>query len=344
MVLCVFCQKGYEGVTYPSEVKLEHIACPLCSETKSEFVIAGRDMRHDLPGEFSIVKCHHCGLMRTNPRPTLESMDYYYPDDYTPYLTTANQSAPRTRNLFWKRVIRPIVRFMLETYSEKAPPLQPGRMLEVGCASGAFMYQMAKQGWVTEGIEPNPKAAQNARDLGYNVITGNLENAPDPEEPYDLVVGWMVIEHLHRPVEALRKLHQWAKPGSWLAISVPNIASVDFRLFKDNWYDLSLPLHTFHYTPQTVEKMLERGGWRLERVIHQRVLTTFIVSLGYMLQERRYNTRLTRALINYYRAPVYIRLLMSPLAHLLSFFGQTGRMTIWATRLDSPVDIVNTQT
>ena len=80
-----------------------------------------------------------------------------------------------------------------------------------------------------------------------------------------MVVGWMVLEHLHNPLLALNKLHRWVKPGGWLVISVPNAADLEFNLFKDACYDLHLPNHLFHYSTQTLEMLLVRAGCRTKK-------------------------------------------------------------------------------
>jgi 2-polyprenyl-3-methyl-5-hydroxy-6-metoxy-1,4-benzoquinol methylase len=271
--------------------------------------------------------------MRTDLRPTIETIDYYYPRDYGPYLGTRvdlgrndqYRSMPR-----WKHLIKPL----FETYSRHVPTLPPGRMLEIGCASGSFMYKMAQRGWSVEGIEPDAEAAGATRSLGFPVYTGNLEHAPNPAEPYDLVVGWMVLEHLHEPVLALRKLHRWSRPGAWIALSIPNAGSLEFRLFRDQWYALDVPRHLYHYRVETVSQVLEAGGWKLEKVFHQRVLTNLFASLGYVLRSRGIDNRLVKGLIRYGDLPYRLQQLFHPLAFLLSLLGQTGRMTVWATRVN----------
>jgi hypothetical protein len=72
---------------------LETKPCPLGCSVSDETVLTGRDLLHDLPGEYTVVKCNSCGLMRTNPRPTPEAIGTYYPDDYGPYLGTQIRQA-----------------------------------------------------------------------------------------------------------------------------------------------------------------------------------------------------------------------------------------------------------
>jgi 2-polyprenyl-3-methyl-5-hydroxy-6-metoxy-1,4-benzoquinol methylase len=314
----------------PPEVQLENTACPLGCPPADETILVGRDRLHNLPGEFTVVKCRTCGLMRTDPRPTPETIGYYYPDDYGPYLGTRVDPTRVSSGPLpvWKRLAKKVFQFN----TQRLPPLPPGRMLEVGCASGAFLHRMACQDWKVEGVEFSQEAAHSARSLGYSVYTGSIEGAPDLNHLYDLVVGWMVLEHVYDPLLALKKLHGWAKPGGWLAISVPNAAALEFRLFKGAWYALQLPNHLFHYTPQTLEMLLERAGWRMEKVFHQRILTNLVASLGHCLQDKKPRSKLLGYLANFPGRGVGGNLLLYPAAYVLSLFGQTGRMTVWAKR------------
>lgn len=307
--------------------QLEDVSCPLGCPKGDEFVLTGRDLLHDLPGEFAVVKCHTCGLMRTTPRPTPETIGFYYPDDYGPYLGTQIRRAGPTSSL--KKLLVSLLKRVVNFNTQCLPSLVPGRMLEVGCASGAFLHLMACQGWQVQGIEFSEKAAQAAAQLGYRVHTGPLETAPPPNESFDLVVGWMVLEHLHDPIGGLKKLREWTKPGGWLVLSIPNAKSLEFRLFKEKWYALQVPTHLHHFTPETIRQVLQASGWTLEEIHHQRVLSNLIASTGYMLRDKGY-ARLGQKFIDFPEQGGRWAYALYPLAWLFSVFGQTGRMTVWA--------------
>lgn len=318
-------------MTIPPDVVLEDADCPLGCPRSDETVLAGRDRLHGLPGRFQVVRCRSCGLMRTNPRPSPGTIGFYYPEDYHPYRNT-RVAGPSGRLGALKARIKPLARRFFEFNGTRLPPLAPGRMIEIGCASGGFMHQMAQQGWDVSGIEFSAAAAGHARDLGYPVHTGPIESAPDPSVPVDLVVGWMVLEHLHGPVEALRRLHRWTRPNGWLVLSVPNAASLEFRLFKDRWYALSLPTHLYHFTPGTLQRVLNAGGWRMERIFHQRLMGNAAGSLGYLLEDRRMLPALARWLRKFPEKSGLHQYALFPLACLAALTGQTGRMTVWARR------------
>lgn len=312
----------------PDGVLLETVACPMGCPVQDQHVLSGRDRLHDLPGQFNVVSCSTCGLMRTNPRPTPETIGFYYPDDYGPYLGTQVRQQQGSKSRI-KRWLRPLVHRIFNFNTDTLPAIKTGRMLEVGCASGAFLHRMAGRGWQVQGIEFSGKAAQAATQLGYYIHVGPLETAPPPDEPFDLIVGWMVLEHLHHPVACLQKLKKWAKPGAWLVLSIPNGASLEFRLFKEKWYALQLPNHLYHFTPKTLSRVLQAGGWTLEKVHHQRTLSNLIASTGYVLQDRGHS-RLGRILADFPERGGRWPYLLYPLTWLLSTLGQTGRMTVWA--------------
>ncbi len=258
-------------------------------------------------------------------------MGFYYPADYGPYLAsqvTAQQPSTGRRASALRRALRSLIRYNVDV----VPEMPTGRMLEIGCASGSFLSAMKSRGWLVQGIEFSPSAAARAQTAGFQVHCGSLEDAPTSDHRFNLIVGWMVLEHLHDPVKALSKLATWAAPDARLALSVPNAASLDFWMFKGAGYALHLPNHLYHFSPDSLASLLARTGWRVDRVMHQRALGNLFGSLGNLLEDCKAPT----AIVHYFkRFPERARranLILYPLAWLLALFGQTGRMTIWASR------------
>jgi len=313
-------------------IQLESVPCPLGCPEEDISVLEGHDRLHHLPGVFHVVRCKGCGLMRTHPRPTPESMRFYYPDHYGPYQGT--KVAPVQINGGRAALMRRWGKGLFEFNTTRLPDLQPSRVLEIGCASGAFLDKLSRSGWIAEGVEFSETAAQSSRSLGFSVYTGPVESAPDPGHLFRLVVGWMVLEHLHDPVKALRKLHRWVEPQGWLVLSVPNAGALEFAIFKDRWYALHLPNHLYHFTPKSLSRILEAGGWRVVRVFHQRTLMNLMGSLGFWLNDRGLFPRFSNVLASLPEGRGHANYFLYPLACLLAFLGQTGRMTVWARRRD----------
>src|SRR3954447_26292601 len=67
----------------------ETVSCPLGCPPDDEFVVSGRDRLHGVPREFPVVRCRHCGLLRTSPPPTPAAIQHYSPAAYGPSLSSS---------------------------------------------------------------------------------------------------------------------------------------------------------------------------------------------------------------------------------------------------------------
>ena len=54
--------------------------------------------------------------------------------------------------------------------------------------------------------------------------------------------------------------------GGRLFVAVPNIDSQAFRWFGQAWYGLDLPRHLTHFSPVTLQVMIERAGFQVVKV------------------------------------------------------------------------------
>jgi 2-polyprenyl-3-methyl-5-hydroxy-6-metoxy-1,4-benzoquinol methylase len=311
----------------PVTIELEDRPCPNGCTRADEFVIDGRDRLHGVAGRYRVVRCAACGLMRTNPRPAAASMGAYYPDDYAPYHTAAVASPARPG-----RLTR-----LLSLQTRIAPPITNGRLLEIGCASGAYLEQMQRDGWTVEGIEFSASAASQALGKGFAVQVATVESARAPSEPVDVIAAWMVLEHLHEPVGALRRMLSWVRPGGYLIASIPDAGALERRVFKDRWYALQLPTHLFHYTPVTLARVLDAGGWTLERITWQKNCNNLLWSLEYFAADKGWQA-LGRGVRWLRTAPAggKLRVLLS---WVLGVTRQSGRMEFWARPKQTPTPV-----
>lgn len=68
-----------------NNIQFEFRPCPNGCFTNDKNVIESTDRISGVSGIYKIVKCNTCKLMRTNPRPTVDSINIYYPAEYGPY-------------------------------------------------------------------------------------------------------------------------------------------------------------------------------------------------------------------------------------------------------------------
>lgn len=312
---------------YPSGVELETQPCPNGCLASDEPVMEGSDRLHGLGGVFRVVRCQRCGLMRTDPRPTAATIGAYYPDDYGPY-QSSKVASPRIKPRRWHHRVKGTLARWLSRDARRLPPLEPGHLLEVGCASGAYLQELKSKGWTVEGIEYAETAAEAARDAGLSVQTGSVESAHAPARTPDVIAAWMVLEHLHEPVDALRRMRAWVQPDGWLVGVVPDASAFDRRWFGNHWHGLHLPNHLYHYDPASLRQILQRGGWNLVHLRWQPNEQNLLRTLDSWLGER-HHPRAQRAL-QWFKNSRGARRWRRHLGWLLGLSHQSGRMEFWA--------------
>jgi len=162
----------------------------------------------------------------------------------------------------------------------------PGNLLDVGCYTGVFMQVAAESGWDVTGVELSAWAAAIAAETGCGKVYNlPLDLAPLPEEAYDVITLWDVMEHLATPHDLLSRVHRLLKPGGILALSTHMQDSLAVRLMGTR-YPFFMEMHVVHFSRNTIQKILEANGFTLIRIApHRRILRTgyFLEKLGHKI-------------------------------------------------------------
>jgi len=253
----------------------EENACDWCGSTETEIIFEGPDRLEKLPGRFTMVQCVNCGLYRQNPRLVWTSLEEYYPEDYSSHPRLVKDIPNAWRRLDrrygpWKR-LRAIERFQ-----------RGGRLLEVGCGTGYFLEEaLRSQQWDVSGIEPTTKAAQYAQEnLPAKIYEGRFSEIILPAETYDVIAMWNVLEHLDFPIADLRYAYQLLKDDGWLVMAIPNLESLEARLFGNYWVGWDLPRHLYIFPQDLLINILASIGFR---VVSRRCISTSYSVLGHSL-------------------------------------------------------------
>ena len=155
------------------------------------------------------------------------------------------------------------------------PPL--GRVLDVGCAEGANADLLRARGAShLAGIELDETFAATARERYDEMVQGRVpEDVEWPDESFDTVLCYDILEHLYDPWSATRQLARLLRPGGHMHVSLPNARS------KELWLPL-LREGRFRYRPEGVMdvthvrffgrrdavEMVEAAGLRVLSVDH----------------------------------------------------------------------------
>ncbi len=274
----------------------EDVGCDFCGARDSAVVWTGlRDRNTHGDQTFSIVRCRRCRLVYLSPRPTSEQIERYYSPDY---LVHAPDFFPRARGPL-KAAIWRIARFSSHLRypgsSAVLPPSYPGAaLLDVGCGAGGYLASVAELGWDVYGIEPSPTAAALARArLGDDarVFLGRADAISLPPPRYDFIRLWHALEHVHTPIAVLAAVAPALRPSWSLRIAVPNIGSLEVRVFRRRRFPLEVPRHLYHFDSDTLTAFLAKAGFEMVSLRPQWFLSSISGSINYVLEEvtcRRY--------------------------------------------------------
>jgi SAM-dependent methyltransferase len=84
----------------------------------------------------------------------------------------------------------------------------------------------------------------------------------------DCAIAWHVLEHLDDPLAALTQIGPWIRDGGRLVVACPNLASLQARIGGDRWFHQDVPRHRTHFTAVGLRRLVERTGFRVERMSH----------------------------------------------------------------------------
>jgi len=213
-----------------------------------------------------LVRCRQCGLVYRNPVERATELAEAYTD-----------SSPTTDRM------RALHQTQRESYAAQARRLadtfgRRGSGIEVGSYVGAFLAAARERGWQFAGVDVNACANAFTRSLGFHVHDGTLESLDDGTK-VDVVAIWNCLDQLPDPVATLRAARNRLGPGGMVAVRVPNGAC--YAALRPLLNTRAAPLarewlaqnnllgfpYRFGFTPSSLERVLSRLGFSVERVV-----------------------------------------------------------------------------
>ena len=230
--------------------------CPACEGIN--FVKKLTCIDHTTSGEsFNIVSCETCDFTLTNPRPKDRDLAKYYESDM--YISHTNSTKGFFNWLYQK----------VRTYStwRKIRLLKSinkgGAHLDVGCGTGEFLMACEEAGFKTRGVEPS-KAARDQAIKNYNLsVSENTDLSEYKSSEFDSISMWHVLEHMPNLNSALNEANRILKAKGKLVIAVPNHKSWDASYYKTHWAAWDVPIHLWHFSKTTLERLLRSHNFTL---------------------------------------------------------------------------------
>jgi SAM-dependent methyltransferase len=227
--------------------------CPVCNSSRLALIFNAKD--HTVSGEhFAIWECQDCSLRFTQDVPEADLIGPYYKSEN--YI-----SHTETKKGFINSAYHTVRKFTLQQKRKlvcRVSGLNKGRILDIGCGTGAFLEVMKDAGWSVNGLEPDEDARKIA--LGRGVPVFPSDELFRISEHFDAITMWHVLEHVHDLHPYVEQIRSILQPGGVLLVAVPNYTSLDASTYGPYWAAYDVPRHLYHFSPLSMKKLMNLHG------------------------------------------------------------------------------------
>jgi 2-polyprenyl-3-methyl-5-hydroxy-6-metoxy-1,4-benzoquinol methylase len=240
---------------------ITYTQCPVCHSTEIQDAFSAKD--YTVSNEmFSVVKCEGCTHMFTQNVATQNDIGkYYQSENYISHSDTQEGIVNKLYHAVRKRTLA-IKKNLLQNETGK----QQGKILDIGCGTGAFLNTMKQAGWESTGLEPDDAARMKAAEL-YNI---NPQPSHEifylPYNTYDAITMWHVLEHVHQLHEYIAQLKNMLTANGRIFIAVPNYTSYDAQHYAAHWAAYDVPRHLYHFSLASMKNLLEQHGLTIKKI------------------------------------------------------------------------------
>jgi len=199
-------------------------------------------------GALRLVRCQDCAMIYANPVPSAYASGQYYDETASGYYLSPAKLESDYAPVRFERELK-----LFRKYSGC------GVVLDVGCSSGAFLYQLNKRypgDYEVIGLDASGPALDFASSRGVPVVRGDFLDQSFDQRRFDAITFWAVLEHLFEPRAFLNKAWSMLKPGGLCYVLVPNMKSLATRLLGAR-YRYIYHQHLNYFNRATLSRLVE---------------------------------------------------------------------------------------
>jgi len=140
---------------------------------------------------------------------------------------------------------------------------QTGTILDFGAGSGNLARYLSDKGYKVDCMEIDDDSISWIEKMHKLTVTKKVQ-----PKKYDAIVLNSVFEHLPNPLDELTNLKQHLYDDGVIIIAIPNINSLQARIFKEKWFHLDAPRHLNHFFKESFPFLVKQAGLRITKTYH----------------------------------------------------------------------------
>lgn len=236
---------------------------------------------------YQIVKCTHCGLVRSNPILPLSRIAQLYRKSDLPY-TSEIPNLQKTYGRYLKEIL----------------PLVPNkqRLLEIGCGNGFFLETALHLGFKKVfGVEPSQEAVRSAKPHSRLYIKNAFfEKRLFPKNYFDLICCFHTLDHVPDPNHFIKDTYHILKPDGVEFFITHNVSSILAKLFGSECPIIDIE-HIYLFNPETLSRLFRKNNFQVIKTvsIHNSYSLKYFLTMAPLPQPWLKSTLIKLPLLNF---------------------------------------------
>ncbi|MFS4466216.1 class I SAM-dependent methyltransferase [Maribacter sp. 2210JD10-5] len=202
---------------------------------------------------FDLLYDEKLDMLITSPQPEILNT-YYESEKYISHSDSKKTFLDKIYQLVKKYNLALKIRLLNKHQPEKK------ELLDIGAGTGDFLNEAKKNGWSSNGVEPNLKARKLACDKNI-YLHENLTNLKGKQ--FEAITLWHVLEHLPDLNSQIKTITDLLTENGLLIIAVPNFKSFDAKYYKSFWAAFDTPRHLWHFSKKSIPLLFEKYGMKV---------------------------------------------------------------------------------
>lgn len=235
-------------------MKLKEIKCPLCRTENAHFLykmeigsISTRSIKNEMEDVGNIYKCCNCSFIFKEIESTNINLGDYYANLTYDYYQSLHGDGRYKEHAMMARLIN--------------KNLFSGKILDIGCGTGEFLNILSPEKWEKWGVEPAKFTNEILEKNGIKAVTSGFMESDLPNNYFDVVTMFDVIEHIDNPVNYIKLIKKVLKDDGIVLVATPNVTSLMAHLSGKYWYHFSPIGHITFYNPKILKKIMQKEGF-----------------------------------------------------------------------------------